>query len=99
MPRSYEDVADAAQDAGSIDPQDVTDREIQAAIADFVEEGGGEVADDMVEAAKDQIVRYDSGARAGKRDDMTVWQDRWGNLMAQNTKTGTRRKLVDKEDI
>jgi hypothetical protein len=109
MGRSYEDVADAAEDAGLIDPEDVTEQEVQARIRDFA------VTDDVTnesrllseatDAAMEQDVGFvsaegrDYGGNLGERENIETWTDRWGNIMGNNTERDTTpKKIVDSSE-
>jgi hypothetical protein len=43
-------------------------------------------------------VRDKSGKILGREQNVTIWEDRWGNTMAHNTQTGRRAKLTDASD-
>lgn len=111
MGRSYDEAADAAKDRGVLDPEDVTRQQVQARMQDFlsVEDpnsaGARRLIDEATDSALDQTVTFTSaegraqgGGTLGKRRDVNTYTDRWGNLMGINSRTGTRRKLVDSED-
>lgn len=104
MSKGYDEAAEEAQDRGVLDPWQHTREEVRAEMHRFLSiehsqsQGGMRLLEGATDAAMDQEVRFADGAIAGKRGDMQVWSDRWGNLMGRNEETGTARKLLDSED-
>lgn len=43
-------------------------------------------------------IRAADGTTLGDPDDVTTWEDRWGNIMGRNTRTGTTKKVTDSDD-
>jgi hypothetical protein len=107
MAQGYDDAAEAVEDAGFVDPSDVTEQEVQNRVKDFmsVEDPGAPGAQDLIEETTDRVmdqrVSFTSaedrptGGTLGKRENLQTWTDRWGNLMGRNERTGTTRKIVD----
>lgn len=105
MPSSYSDVADKAQDRGVLDPHHVDRQAVKDLMGSFVHvgdpnsPGGKRLLDEATDAAMEQGIRRDDGAMAGRRNNVHTWEDMHGNIMYQHMNTGTRKKLVDKNDI
>lgn len=110
MPRDYDDLADAMDESDALDPDDVTDREIQSRIRDFANTSDhppgseSDLLSEVSDRLKEDRVGFtsaegrDTGGNLGKRKNITTWEDRWGNVMGRNTNTGTARKIVDSSD-
>lgn len=43
-------------------------------------------------------IRAEDGTTIGSPRNVKTWEDRWGNIMGQNTETGARKKIRDAED-
>lgn len=80
---------------------DVTEADIREALEtggffDFDDPSSRQEAlDAFEEAVGRQTVRDDSGKVAGRRENLSTWVDRWGNVMRYNRETGTFKKLID----
>jgi hypothetical protein len=106
--QGYDAAAEAARDAGVLEKQDMADwqaqRKLQSYLTadresdDFDEEAYNKLIEETTEAAMNQEVRDAYGHNAGKRKNVTVWEDTHGNIMQHNTNTGNRSKLVDSGD-
>lgn len=105
MPDSYGEAVERAQESGFIDPHMVERGEIRSNLENFlnVDNDNSQAAQRLIEgsteAAMRQTVRRDDGAIAGRRGDLKTWRDVHGNIMYHNSKTGNRKKLVDKDQL
>jgi len=107
---SYDDAAAAVEREGAIRPEDTTEREIQAKVREFLfigdegSDGARTLIDEKTDRVMDTNVGFttaegrDSTGNLGKRENVSTYTDRWGNVMGINENTGTRRKLIDSED-
>jgi hypothetical protein len=111
MAQGYDDAAEAVEDAGFVDPSDVTEQEVQNRVKDFmsVEDPGAPGAQDLIEETTDRVMEQnvgfqsaegrDYGGNLGQRKNIETWVDRWGNIMGNNTERDTTpKKIVDSSE-
>ena len=104
MSRGYDAAAEAARDRGVIEKRDLQNWQVQAQLQKYLQaddsssDGYQKLVDKTTEAAMNQQVRDAYGHNAGKRKNITAWEDTHGNIMQHNKNTGNRSKLVDSED-
>jgi len=104
MGRGYDAAAEAARDRGVIEKRDLQEWQVKAQMQKYLQSdkpnssGYQKLVDKTTEAAMNQEVRDAYGHNAGKRENITAWEDTHGNIMRHNTETGNRSKLVDSED-
>jgi len=104
MARGYDAAAEAARDAGVLEKQDLDDWQVQAQLQNYLQaddsssRGYQKLIKETTNAAMQQTVRDAYGYTAGKRENITAWEDTHGNIMQHNQNTGNRSKLVDSED-
>jgi len=102
--QGYDAAAEEARDKGVVEKQDMADWQVQTQLKKFLQtddpdsDGYEKLIEETTEAAMNQEVRDAYGHNAGKRKNVTVWEDTHGNIMQHNTNTGNRSKLVDSED-
>lgn len=105
MGQSYDDAAEAARDREAIKPYDVNPDVVKARLQNFLytenpsKSGARKLIEETAERAMSQEIRSDAGWTIGDRENLKVWQDTWGNIMAHNTNTGTRKTIVPKEEL
>jgi hypothetical protein len=104
MAQGYDDAAQAARDAGFIGRADVRRQDVRQDLRNFfkVDSPNSTKAQRLLRETTRRImddrVQFDDGSLAGRRRNLTTWEDRWGNIMARNVETGTQSKLVDAEE-
>lgn len=94
--RTLDTVADAVRDVRSPDTSIVERERIrQTTITGRQgDEGGGDRR-----SGRHAQVQAADGTFLGKSENVSTWTDRWGNVMAENTETGTRKKLQDSDNV
>lgn len=107
MPRTYAELAEVSSQSGIVDRSVITETQVQQSLTDWLEEGEAGAPEELIEEVSDVLmeerIQADPTsskfpATVGKRKNIILYIDRWGNIMGHNKNTGTRGKIVDSEE-